>query len=75
MPKGFSFSKAGGLQQHGLMERILTLEPERPELESWLYSFLTSYQTGLSQFLHNKMRTAVSTLSGSYVHSMIGHVS
>lgn len=53
------------------MERTLTSEPGRPELEPWLYSFLTSYQTDLSQFLHNK---TVPTLSGSYADSMIGHV-
>lgn len=75
MLKGFfSFSKAGGLQQHDLMERTLTLEPEWPELESWLYSFLSSYQTDLSQFLQNKMGTTVSTLSGSYAQSMIGQL-
>lgn len=47
----------GGLSQHVLIERTLTLETEWPELDSWLYSFLSSYRTDLFQFLQNKMGT------------------
>jgi hypothetical protein len=39
------------------MERALTLEPERPEFETCLYSLLVSYQADLSQFLGSKTET------------------